>query len=108
MSNRLHDNCPYGYFEPDENYTLDMCHIHPEKIWGVTKTDCQECANQPPVERRAVPVGMTNAEFLRSMTDEELAKSLAVINNTTIVFTAGQWLEWLRGPVQEDKYGVGA
>ena len=36
-------DCLHRYQERDENYTLDMCDIHPEKIWGVSEKDCEKC-----------------------------------------------------------------
>ena len=36
-------NCPHIIPERDENYTLNMCLMHPEKIWGVTESDCEQC-----------------------------------------------------------------
>ena len=102
MSNHLHQNCPYGYFESDENYSLSMCHLHPEKIWGVTKADCMECANismtsgveEPPsgdelvdrlIERLSdVPMSvvagaMNNGDVIRSMNNYDLADWIAKV-----------------------------
>ena len=54
MSNQIHKNCPNGYYEPDENYTLDMCKLHPEKIWGVTEGFCRKSAWYL-VTRKSIP-----------------------------------------------------
>lgn len=40
-------DCPYAYPERDENYTLNMCRLHPEKIWGVEEKDCEWCPKCP-------------------------------------------------------------
>ena len=35
--------CPYAYTEYEENYHLDMCRLHPEKLYGVKESDCEQC-----------------------------------------------------------------
>jgi len=102
MSNHLHQNCPYGYFESDENYSLSMCRLHPDKIWGVSKADCMACANisatsgveEPPtgdelvdrlIERLSdVPMSVVdgarnNGDVIRSMNNYDLADWIAKI-----------------------------
>jgi len=42
------DDCTHIYWESVENYHLDMCHLHPEKIWGVDGADCEACQDYAP------------------------------------------------------------
>ena len=100
--------CPHAYTEREENYHLDMCRLHPEKLYGVEEKDCEWCLYCPDkewqewkhslhpapeptgvrpiygsIERYEVDVKtgtisyrviQTNADRIRSMTDEELAE----------------------------------
>lgn len=43
MDRKIIPNCPHAYFERDENYSIKMCDIHPEKIWGASEKDCMDC-----------------------------------------------------------------
>ena len=45
---------------------------------------------------------MTNADRIRSMSDEEMAKFLAVTAGDKIGGMAKFWLEWLQQPAEED------
>ena len=44
---------------------------------------------------------MTNADRIRSMTDEELAKEFAKVDSYNGA-TIGFWLDWLKSPVEEE------
>lgn len=46
----------------------------------------------------------TNADRIRAMTDEELAKFLAVTAGDKIGGMAKFWLEWLQQPAEEDDH----
>ena len=48
------------------------------------------------------PAPMTNADRIRAMSDEELAKFLAVTAGDKIGGMAKFWLEWLQQPEEED------
>ena len=50
------------------------------------------------------PVPMTNADRIRAMRDEELAKFLAVTAGDKIGGMAKFWLEWLQQPAEEDDH----
>ena len=129
--NYLHQNCPYAYPERDENYTLDMCRLHPEKLWGVTEGFCLECNHrhnpQPtdvrhihsPVDHYDVDVATgtvtyhvvtTNGDRIRSMSDEELATMLYErgcfapnCDRYDVCYASCRecWLEWLKEEVSE-------
>ena len=47
----------------------------------------------------------TNAECIRSMSDEELAEWMSVCNAYGENADAEQWLPWLRQPAEEEQYG---
>ena len=47
---------------------------------------------------------MNNAQKIRSMSDEELAKFLAVTAGDKIGGMAKFWLEWLQQPAEEDDH----
>ena len=49
-------------------------------------------------------IGMTNAQKIRAMSDEELAKFLAVTAGDKIGGMAKFWLEWLQQPAEEDDH----
>ena len=118
--NYLHQNCPYAYPERDENYTLDMCRLHPEKLWGVTEGFCLECNhrhNPQPTDVRpiyspvdhydvdvttetvAYHVVQTNGDRIRSMCDEDLALFLETATEHGRVSEA-EWMTWLKGKAQ--------
>ena len=42
--------CPHAYTEREENYHLDMCRLHPEKLYGVEESDCEWCLYCPDKE----------------------------------------------------------
>ena len=46
-------------------------------------------------------IGMTNAQKIRAMSDEELAKFLAVTAGDKIGGMAKFWLEWLQQPAED-------
>ena len=124
--NYLYQNCPYAYPERDENYTLDMCRLHPEKIWGVTEGFCLECNHrhnpQPtdvrpihsPVDHYDVDVRTgtvtyhvvrTNGDRIRAMSDEELAEMFCLMSSGIHPFSISdssdgeQWIKWLKSEV---------
>lgn len=124
--NELHHNCPHGYEEPDENYRLDMCRLHPEKIWGVTEGYCAECCNirydpQPTPVRPiygsvdhydvdaetgtvSYHVVRTNGDRLRAMTNVELADKLNEVETMGRAYgPMGKvyWWDWLEKEVGE-------
>ena len=62
MSNIYHAQCPCGYYEREENYTLDMCEVHNEKIYGVTEADCLDCGWKPVLSGSARYVNKTTTK----------------------------------------------
>ena len=136
--------CPHAYTEREENYHLDMCRLHPEKLYGVEEKDCEWCLYCPDkewqewkhslhpapeptavrpiygsIERYEVDVKtgtisykviQTNADRIRSMTDEELAEFIGKFCDcqlgdcpiTTSPYNCsengckGSWLKWLK------------
>ena len=73
-----------------------------------TEEDCiaTEDVFGPYVGRITAVKIKTNADRIRSMTDEELAKELERIDDTACAFnrpwTYEGWLEWLRKEVEDD------
>lgn len=57
----------------------------------------------PPTEYEAEPKPLTNADHIRQMSDEELAKWLCVMNIDDKCYEC--WLDWLKAPA--DKEGEG-
>lgn len=55
------------------------------------------------VERRmGITKPITNADRIRAMTDEELAKHLYWWDNVPLHASSERWLEWLRQEVEDD------
>lgn len=72
--NYLHQNCPYAYPERDENYTLIMCRLHPEKIWGVEEKDCEWCPKCPDKDWQAWKHSL-HGETIKNDSSREKARS---------------------------------
>lgn len=65
-------------------------------IVGNQDTVCTGCSRY----RKALPV--TNADRIRSMTDEELAKHLNYWDNSPLHASEERWLDWLKREVEND------
>ena len=58
-----------------------------------------ECVSQFPCKHQVVPP--TNADRIRSMSDEELAEWMAECNAYKEYADSSQWLSWLQQTVKE-------
>lgn len=50
VGERMIIKCPHAYTEYEENCRLDMCRLHPEKLYGVGENDCEWCLYCPDKE----------------------------------------------------------
>ena len=73
------------------------------------KGNCGECErrwfcdiNPDECDAWPGPVPQTNADHIRSMTDEELAEWMAECNAYGEGAIASQWMPWLKQPYKED------
>ena len=71
--------------------------------YGCTKPLAETC---PLINLNAKPKPMTNADHIRSMTDEELADFLNQWGTSTRAWQKdpGETLYWLQQPVEEDDH----
>lgn len=88
-----------------ENQGCDNCkNVYKSK----TELPCLECTRNRAIDHYKP---MTNADRIRSMTDEELAEFLSEVKYDGIYFSEGQeypmkseaWKEWLQAEVDGEK-----
>ena len=72
----------------------------PHCVFEITEANCRGCFEGSHYK----PKSITNAERIRAMTDEELAKLISGIEQFALAvdgaWSPEQWLDWLKGEAE--------
>lgn len=108
------DNCKYRnvyYKAPPCNECNGYQNWESDAMTNADKNECKVCANADNEYCFACDNGnqfkpMTNADRIRSMTDEELAKKMSGLESFALTCGGGwppeKWLDWLKANAKDE------